>query len=86
MGNSDPWFSFARAGCSILARRPRSHPRTEEDALVYVLIIMLAGSGASVGSVEFNTKDACQAAAKAIADAGRPFAGASAITVCVAKG
>jgi len=54
--------------------------------LVYVLIIMLAGSGSSVGSVEFNTKEACQAAAKAIADAGRPFAGASAITVCAAKG
>lgn len=54
--------------------------------MVYVFIIMLAGSGASVGSVEFNTKEACQAAAKAIADAGRPFAGASAITVCAAKG
>ena len=54
--------------------------------MVYVLIIMLAGSGASVGSVEFNTKEACEAAAKAIADSGRPFAGASAITVCVAKG
>ncbi|AIQ89305.1 hypothetical protein [Methylobacterium oryzae] len=54
--------------------------------MVYVLIIMLAGSGASVGSVEFNTKEACQAASKAIADSGRQFAGASAITVCVAKG
>ncbi|GJE14968.1 hypothetical protein [Methylobacterium longum] len=54
--------------------------------MVYVLIIILAGSGASVGSVEFNTKEACQAAAKAIADSSRPFAGASAITVCVAKG
>jgi len=56
--------------------------------LVYVLIIMLAGSGsgASVGSVEFNTKEACQAAAKAIADSGRPLAGANAITVCAAKG
>jgi len=56
--------------------------------LVYVLIIMLAGSGsgASVGSVEFTTKEACQAAAKAIADTGRPLAGATAVTVCVAKG
>jgi len=63
-------------------------PRTEEDALVYVLIIMLAGSGsgASVGSVEFHTKEACQAAMKAIADSGRPLAGANAVTVCVAKG
>ena len=54
--------------------------------MVYVLIIMLAGSGASVGSVEFNTKTACEAAAKAIADSARPFAGGNAITVCVAKG
>jgi hypothetical protein len=55
---------------------------------VYVLIIMLAGSGsgAAVGSVEFTTKEACQAAAKAIADTGRPLAGANAVTVCAAKG
>jgi hypothetical protein len=74
------------AECTSGVRWGKRHPRTEEDALVYVLIIMLAGSGSSVGSVEFNTKDACEAAAKAIANAGRPYAGASAITVCVAKG
>ncbi|MCJ2058638.1 hypothetical protein MKL09_19045 [Methylobacterium sp. J-048] len=51
-----------------------------------MLIIMLAGSGSAIGSVEFNTKDACEAAAKAITQADRPYAGASAITVCVAKG
>ncbi|MCJ2053931.1 hypothetical protein [Methylobacterium sp. J-070] len=54
--------------------------------MIYVLIIILAGSGSSVGSVEFNTKEACETAAKAIAASSRPFAGASAITVCVAKG
>jgi hypothetical protein len=54
--------------------------------VVYVLIIMLAGSGSAIGSVEFNSKQACEAAAKSIAEAGRPSADASAITVCVAKG
>ncbi|MGU3403008.1 hypothetical protein [Methylobacterium brachiatum] len=54
--------------------------------MVYSLIILLAGSGSAIGSVEFNTKDACETAAKAIAQADRPYAGASAITVCVAKG
>ena len=54
--------------------------------MIYVLIIMLAGSGSAIGSVEFNSKDACEAAAKAIAQADRPYAGASAVTVCVAKG
>lgn len=54
--------------------------------MVYVLISMLAGSGSAIGSVAFNTKDACETAAKATAKADRPYAGASAITVCVAKG
>jgi hypothetical protein len=54
--------------------------------VVYVLIIMLAGSGSAIGSVEFNTKEACDVAAKAIAKVDRPYAGASPITVCVAKG
>ncbi|EIZ81421.1 hypothetical protein WYO_5924 [Methylobacterium sp. GXF4] len=54
--------------------------------MVYSLIIMLAGSGSAIGSVEFNTKDVCETAAKAIAKADRPYAGASAITVCVAEG
>ncbi|XYD08286.1 hypothetical protein R1A27_25215 [Methylobacterium sp. NMS12] len=27
--------------------------------MVYVLIIMLAGSGSAIGSVEFNTQQAC---------------------------
>ncbi|KST59821.1 hypothetical protein AO398_16200 [Methylobacterium sp. GXS13] len=66
--------------------RPPRHPRPEEDALVYVIISMLAGSGSAIGSVAFNTKDACETAAKAIAKADRPYAGASAISVCVAKG
>lgn len=54
--------------------------------MAYVLTIMLAGSGSAIGSVEFNCKQACEAAAKSIAEGGRPFAGASAITVCVAEG
>ena len=54
--------------------------------MVYGFSIMLAGSGSAIGSVEFKARDACEAATKTSADAGRPYAGASAITVCVAKG
>jgi hypothetical protein len=54
--------------------------------VVYVLIIMLAGSGSAVGSVEFNSKQACEAAAQMVAHADRPYGGASAITVCAPKG
>ncbi len=57
----------------------------EEVALAYVLIIILAGSGAAVGSVEFGSKQACETAAKMIAESNRPFAGASPITVCAPK-
>jgi hypothetical protein len=69
-----------------MRRRRPWHSGPGEDALVYVLIILPAGSGSAIGSVEFNTKDACETAAKAIAQADRPYAGASAITVCVVKG
>jgi len=41
--------------------------------LVYGLISMLAGSGSASGSVAFNTKDACETAAKAITKADRPI-------------
>ncbi|MGU3465992.1 hypothetical protein ACLBXO_14160 [Methylobacterium sp. C33D] len=54
--------------------------------MVYVLIIMLAGSGSAIGSVEFNTRQACEAAAKQIAEAERPYGGASPVTVCAPKG
>jgi hypothetical protein len=58
--------------------------------LVYVLIIMLAGSGSgsgsAIGSIEFNSKHACEEAAKMTAESNRPLAGATAVTVCAAKG
>ncbi|WP_331302964.1 hypothetical protein [Methylobacterium oryzae] len=54
--------------------------------MVYVLIIMLAGSDSAIGSVEFNTKPACEAAARQIAEAERPYGGAYPVTVCAAKG
>ncbi|SDA19480.1 hypothetical protein SAMN02799622_02264 [Methylobacterium sp. UNC378MF] len=56
------------------------------NGVVYVLIIMLAGSGSAIGSVEFNTQQACEAAAKQIAEAERPYGGASPVTVCAPKG
>ncbi|SDM99628.1 hypothetical protein SAMN05216360_10512 [Methylobacterium phyllostachyos] len=42
-------------------------PRSGEGAVIYVLVIMLAGSGSAIGSVVFNAEDGCEAAAKAIA-------------------
>jgi hypothetical protein len=68
------------------APRRRRIGAPEGLGLVYVLIIMLAGSGSAVGSVEFNSKQACEAAAQMIAHADRPYGGASAITVCAPKG
>jgi hypothetical protein len=68
---------------------PRTARRTgapEENGVVYVLIIMLAGSGSAIGSVEFNSKQACEAAAKQIAEAERPYGGASPVTVCAPRG
>ena len=69
---------------------PWRHPRSEEGALIYVLIIMLAGSGSgsgsAIGSIEFNSKHACEEAAKMIAESNRIFSGATAVTVCAAKG
>lgn len=47
---------------------------------------MLSASGPAIGSVEFNTKEACETAAKAIDTATRPYGEAAAITVYVAKG
>ena len=54
--------------------------------MIDVPIIMLAGCGSAIGAVDVNAEDACEAAAKAIAQADRPYAGASAVTVWVAKG
>lgn len=54
--------------------------------MIDVLTIRLAGCGSAIGAVEFNAEDACEAAAKAIAQADRPYAGASAVTMWVAKG
>jgi len=41
--------------------------------VIDVLIIMLAGCGSAIGAVDFNAEDACEAAAKAIAQADRPM-------------
>ncbi|WP_267424954.1 hypothetical protein [Methylobacterium sp. GC_Met_2] len=56
--------------------------------MVYVLIIMLAGSGSgsAIGSIEFSSKPACEEAAKMIAESNGIFSGATAVTVCAAKG
>ena len=55
--------------------------------MIYVLIIMLAGSGSAVGSAEFSTKQACEDAGKMVVDARRAYSStASAVTVCAPKG
>ncbi|MBP1179076.1 hypothetical protein [Methylobacterium sp. PvR107] len=54
--------------------------------MVYVRIIMLAGSGSAGRSAAFNSEQACQTAAQMIAHADRPSGGATAITVRAPKG
>lgn len=54
--------------------------------MIYVLIIMLAGSGSAVGSAEFNSKQACEDAGKLVEQTRKAYGGAAAITVCAQKG